>query len=337
MQRRIAAVVTIVVGIALIVTTFANSLFSVGPAFEEMVDDFRPIMTDEAIATARADLQLLGDATTEITTAAIPALAQQLGTDPAGFQAIMAQQFPDVATGLEQLPSILPTFNGLIDTLDEQQENFASADEIPTKDLPATTVPWGLLLVGLAAIGTGVFMWFRSRLGSFIALGLGVAVVVVSLLFSLLGKAGDADDLNDALEPVYTVQTVDGASAALIVVQDMGNEMNREMLPFLAQQLGMQPEELQAFLGTSFPSMAAALGSMPDALARFELLSDTFRANLDNYDTLQPVRFSPIVITLVIGGVVIALAGIWALFARNGEPSGPRRHVEKKPEPVATA
>lgn len=337
MQRRIAAVVTFIVGLGLLATTFGNNLFSVGPAFEEMVDDFRPIMTDESIATARADLQLLAEAGTEITNDAIPALAQALQTDPAGFMALMGQQFPDVAVGLEQLPGIVTEFNGLIDTLDAQQENFDSADQIPTKDLPATTVPWGLLIVGLLGMALGVYMWLRPLPAAVIAVALGVLIVAVGFLLTLPGKAGAADDLNDALEPIYTVATVEGAEGALIVVQDMGNEMQTAMLPFLGTQLGLQPAELQAFLGTSFPSMAAALESMPDALARFEVLSDTFRANLDNYDTLNPVRFSPIVMILMIGGAVTALAGVWVLVKREDGVIPAERDVERATEPVATA
>jgi len=46
------------------------------------------------------------------------------------------------------LPTAIPTFDGLINTLDKQRPLFASADAIPTKSLPATTVPWALLGAG---------------------------------------------------------------------------------------------------------------------------------------------------------------------------------------------
>ncbi len=100
---------------------------------------------------------------------------------------------------------------------------------------------------------------------------------------------------------------------------------------------GFRPAESQTFPGTSVPSMAAALQSMPDSPARFKVLSDTFRADLDSYDTLNPARFSPIVTTLMIGGAVIALSGVWVLGVREDGSTPPERFVEKASEPVATA
>ena len=52
--RRVAAGLVVLVGVVLLISTFANNLFKVGSDFEEMIDDFRPMLEDEAIASARA-------------------------------------------------------------------------------------------------------------------------------------------------------------------------------------------------------------------------------------------------------------------------------------------
>jgi hypothetical protein len=89
--------------------------------------------------------------------------------------------------------------------------------------------------------------------------------------------------------------------------------MQTEMLPALAEQLGMSGDQLNAFLGENFPATAQALATLPDALGRFGGLVGNFENNLDNYETLKPVGFSSIIWTLFIGGLVTlaAFAAAW--------------------------
>jgi len=315
--RRIAAGLTMLVGVVLLVSTFANNLFKVGPDFEEMIDDFRPMLAEESIADARADLNMLGAVGTEFQTDIVPVMAQQLGVTPEEFMASVGANFPDVAVGVQALPEIVPTFNGLIDTLDSQRALFESADAIPTKDLPATTVPWGLFFTGIALVIAGVLLYKPGWLGLALTGGIGAAIVIATLVLTLIPKAGDADELNNNLEPIYTPELVTQAEGALGTVAAMGAQMQTEMLPGLAAQLGMTGEELNAFLGSTFPATANALAEMPAALDRFEGLVSNFSNNLDNYETLKPVGFSAIIWTLFIGGTVTLAAFVMAATARK--------------------
>lgn len=322
MQKRIAAVVIALVGVVLIGSTLYNNLFSVGPAFEELTDDFRPVMTDEAIATARADIAMLVAVDEEFSTTVIPTIAGALGMTPQEFQAFAGENFPDVMAGVQALPQIGTQFNGLIDTLAAQQANFTSADAIPTQNLPATTIPWGLMLAGLVFLGLGIWLYVMPRSAiAYGAFGFGAVIVMAVLAMSLIPKAGDADDMNAGLTPVYTEATVSGAEQALVLMSAMGTEMQTEMLPALAQQLGMQPDQLEGFLGSAFPATASALQELPNALGRFDDLAGRFRANLENWDTMQPVAFSPIIFTLVIGAAVALIAASgYGLLQRQEVP-----------------
>jgi len=320
MMRRVMASVVIAAGVVLIAVTVARNLFAVGPAFEEMIDDFRPWLADESIAALRADLQGLGDAVESLETELLPALADQLGMTPEELAALIGEQFPAVATGLEVVPEAAPQFSGIIDLLDEQQANFASADEIPTEQLPATTVPWGFLAAGLIAIAAGVVMFASPRVGSLAAIALGALLVVAAVVLTLPGKASDADDLNAALKPVYTEEMVAGASGAVDALGAMGSEMSGAMLPGLGQMLGMTPEQLQSFLQDGFPEVAAALQTMPEAIGRFDAMAATFADNLDNYDTLRPVAFVPIVWVMIAVGALVLVTGVLALTPPAAKP-----------------
>ncbi|MGI9641561.1 MAG: hypothetical protein ACR2N9_02140, partial [Acidimicrobiia bacterium] len=145
-SRKIAAGVVVLVGVVFIILILVNNLFAVGPAFEEMIDDFRPVLQEEALAQAQADVDGLAAAGEEFQTQIAPGMAQQLGMTPDEFGAMVQSQYPAVAQGMQALPEITATFTGLIQTLDSQRELFESADAIPTDDLPATTVPWIILV-----------------------------------------------------------------------------------------------------------------------------------------------------------------------------------------------
>lgn len=318
MVRRIPGVLLLAVGVVFIIWTFAANLINVGPAFDDLTDDFRPFMSDEAIATAQADVAGLQAVSDELSTTAIPTLAGAMGIAPEELGQMMATQYPDVAAGIEALPSVVPTFAGVVNTLDAQQANFAKADAIPTSSLPATTVPWSLLAVGVLVAGLGAWLFMRpTQLDGTIAVIVGLALVAVPVLLSIPDKAGAADDLNAALEPVYTAEMVAGGQQALATVDAMATQMQTEMLPALAAQLQLPAEQLDAFLAENLPATAAAMSAMPESMGRFTTMVAAFEANLDNYDVLRPVALTPVAWLMIIGGIVTAIGGALPLLVER--------------------
>ncbi|MFW2383050.1 MAG: hypothetical protein ACN4GZ_14955, partial [Acidimicrobiales bacterium] len=126
--RKLGGTLVILAALVVIASTFYNNLFNVGPDFEAMIDDFRPMIAEESTETARADLQMLAAVGTEFETAIVPGLSQQLGMTPEEFTQFTAANYPDVAAGVQTLPEIVPTFEGLVGTLDSQRPLFESAD-----------------------------------------------------------------------------------------------------------------------------------------------------------------------------------------------------------------
>jgi len=223
-----------------------------------------------------------------------------------------------VAAGMNALPNVVPTFNGLIDTLDQQRPLFASADAIPTKNLPATTVPWAMFGAGLLTLLIGFLMLRSPKAGGTAAIVAGLLLLLAPVVLSLPAKAADADQLNANLKPVYTQALVTNATGALSTIGAMGNEMQTTMLPALATQLKMTPEELQTFLGSNFPATAQALQTMPASMERFNGLVKVFDENLANYNTLKPVGLANLILILmVIGGLVAGLGALALLKSRR--------------------
>jgi hypothetical protein len=307
--RKVVAGVVVLLGAALLTVTFTNNLFNVGPSFETLTGDFRPHMTSASMTTARADISGLSSAGTELQTKMMPAMAQRLGMTPPAFSAYVKANYPQVSAGMTALPQITSTFSGLVTTLDQQRPLFRSADAIPTTNLPATTVPWALAGAGGVLMLLGAGIWVRPRLGATIAVGLGTLMVAAPLALSLPQKASNADQLNSNLKPVYTASLVAQAQGAVTTVSAMGTQLQNAMLPALAAQLQMTPQQLQQFLGQSFPATAAALGNLPTALPRFQGLVTVFNDNLGNYNTMKPVSLAPIVWITMTLGLLTALGG----------------------------
>ena len=95
----------------------------------------------------------------QLTSAALPGLASMLKVTPAQLDASLGQNFPAVATGLQQMPAILSRFNVLVTGIQQNVGNFQLADSIPTKNTPTTLLqgqlvgPAGVIaLVGLLGL-----------------------------------------------------------------------------------------------------------------------------------------------------------------------------------------
>ena len=316
---KVAAVLVMLVGAGLVATTLITNLFAVGPAFENLITDFRPALTQQSIDTARADIAGMAAVPTEFSTKLAPALSQQLKMTPEQFSGFVSQQFPAVAAGMAALPTAVPTFDGLINTLDQQRPLFESADAIPTKSLPATTVPWALLGAGILLFLIGLAMLRSPKAGGAAALVVGILLLVAPMVLSLPGKAADADQLNANLKPIYTQALVDNAKGGLGTIGAMGTEMQTKMLPALGTQLKMSPEQLQAFLGSNFPATANALQTMPASMERFNGLVRVFDNNLGNYETLKPVGLARIVLIMMVAGGLAALLGAVSMVTGRKE------------------
>ena len=318
MSKRLPAFGVLAIGVIVLIVLFANNLFTVGSSFEELTDEFRPIMTTQSIDAAKADVAALGAVSDEFSNKVAPALAGALQMSPADLNAFLGTNFPAVAAGVAALPDIVPQFTGVVNLLGEQQSNFESADAIPTSSLPATTVPWIILLIGVGAIVVSVIMWRRTRFAWLIAVGFGVLVVVFTVGLSFLSKSAAADDMNAALKPVYNEQLVAGATQSLGVVGAMGDQMSTQMLPALSQQLGMDEATMQGFL-SQFPATAAALQNLPEMKGRFQALVTAFDSQLDNYNTIKDTALNPIALVVLVAGLLIIVCGAWSFMADRKE------------------
>lgn len=271
-RARAVAVFALVMGVALVAIPIATNLFSKASAVDDLTGDLRPAFSDAQLAQADTDMTVIEAMATQLTTDAIPALAEQFGSTPEAFAQGLATDYPDVGAGMQQLDAILPYFRQLVDGLRAQQGNFRLADAIPTKDLPATVVPFLFLVPGLVLVSVAGVALVRSRGRLVVPVALAVAAVLVlaPLVLSVPEKTQAVDDLTNAFRPAFSSEGVATTREYLDTVHAMIDELAGVALPALADGLSMPLPDFQAFLGASFPDVAAGLGSIGDILGRFD-------------------------------------------------------------------
>jgi hypothetical protein len=166
LRRRIVAVMAGVLGVGVIATTLILSVPAKTHAVDNMTAAFRPIFTTQSTEQARSYIATLHAMDTQLTAEALPGLAAMLKVTPQQFTESLASAFPEIATGLQELPAILGRIDTLVTTVSDNIDNFTLADAIPTRTLSATGVEWQLAIPAavliIAATGLGVGEWRRE-------------------------------------------------------------------------------------------------------------------------------------------------------------------------------
>jgi hypothetical protein len=208
--RKLALVLVLAVGVFWLVSTFAFGYPAKMQAVDNLTNAFRPAFTDAGIQQSKADIATINSFATDFQTKAVPALAKQLNLTPAQLVAALGAQYPDVGKGVQQLPVSLPYFNHLVEGLAAQEHNFQQADAIPTKTLPATTVHWLFVILGLLTLGIGLFgLLLRPKSAALllsVSAAVGLAVIAVTMILSVPSKARAVDAMTDAFRPVFPTQ-----------------------------------------------------------------------------------------------------------------------------------
>lgn len=316
MKSRTAGLVLVVAGLALAGTTLAQHLVPAAPAVQRVVADFEPVLTEAGVAQLRADLDVVRQGADGLTSQALPALAAAQGVTPQALSSSIATTWPDVATGLAELPGTVTAFSGFADLLDAQRGNFASVASLPVDGVEPTTMPPALLGVGalLVLLGAGCLLRPRSRTSPALAVGLGVVVLAATFGASLPGKASDADAMAVAMRPVMTRAQVDASRASLDTLTAMSTQLQQQMLPATAEALGVTPEQVAQQLGTASPALGQLLVQLPAVQARFSGLVGLLDAHLADW-TVATQPSLPLLVRLLIGCALAAVAaGAGALW-----------------------
>lgn len=338
MVRRVALVLALVTGAFWVLGTLVMDYPDKFSGAEGFTDSWRAPFQEENLAQTRDDVDAFGAFADQFTTEAVPALAAQLDMTPAQFSSFVAANYPDTAAGVAQLGTIAPYFDNVVGLMETHEQNAHKADQIPTKDLPATTVPW--IFIGLGVLAVAAAVWGAVRLSArpaaLAAIGVvGLVAILASLILSVPSKAQAVEDFTDDFRTAFTDAGVAQTRAYMDTVSNFAGEVSDEVLPGLATALGTTPDALATNLSTQFPAVGAVLADLPGLLARFEGLVSNVEASAEDFrltDSIPTKGYNTTLLEaqLAVPGAILVLAGgggllIPALAARR---RGVRRPVE---------
>jgi hypothetical protein len=326
-------VVAIVLGLALIVTPIALSLFSRAHSADRLAAGVRPAMTKTALSSYRADLDLVRAAVTEFNGPTQVHLAAALNITPQRFSSLLRTRYPEVASGARALPSGLAQANAILTALERNRARFESADSFPLSGVSVRIAPWIFVATGAVLTCFGLLaVRGQGRAPLAVLLGIGLLVLAFSLAASLPQKASDTNQLVVALEPAFSRQSTDAVPGQVASAKKFASQLESQLLPAFARQLKLSRAQFDALLKRDSPAISRVLPQLNTILTTFGTLGAALVADRHLYVETKKIPFRTLV-WLIIGASALAAASAALACALESR----RRNAEPPPQAQVTA
>jgi hypothetical protein len=282
-MARAAFAVAVVAGTVMVAVPLARSALSGARAGDDLVELASPVLTDEGLTDLRADLDSLTATGTALSSVGIAHLAERTGQTPDEFVAALAQDDPELATALADLPAVGELGERVVGNLERRQGEFDSAASLPGLGLSLEQGAWFVVVAGIALLGIGVAGLRRASRGLVVAATVfGVLLVAGPLVLRYPEKTSDTDAILDSLRP-FSVAKVEQREEGLATVRTVLDGMDATILPTVASATGSTAAEVAADLGDVDPALTpGAFDDAQTAVGHFASLVEFSR-------TIQPL------------------------------------------------
>jgi hypothetical protein len=147
---------------------------------------------------------------------------------------------------------------------------------------------------------------------------IGAFLIVLPLATRLPSKSAATGDMMTAFRPQMTDAALAQGAADGQTMAAMGQQLNTGMIPALAQQMKMTPDQMSAYLGTNFPAVGKGMAEFNTILPFFGNLQATMQAQQANYQQADqiPTGFLPptsMTWLFVLPGAAFVLLGLFGL------------------------
>lgn len=285
-------VAIIIIGAGLVLAPALFQMFSRAPEGRVMIDEFRPYMSVDEIGQFEGYMEQIRAADGETRNVLAPALAAS-GADEGAF--------PLVATWVDQWSDIDADMSDLLVTMGDNIDNYAAVDALPSFDL----FPWFFVIPGLAIAGVGVALLrsrdprTRTRL-TWVAGGLGVALVAAPFAFQMFTRAPQGGDMIDDFRPMMVPERVQDVQGYFITMGGAEGQLRNDAVPTAISVTALNADDLPAI--TQFSEAWA--GIVNDFAPMVATMSD----NVDNFEAVAALPPFPLFPWFfVVPGVLVAL------------------------------
>ena len=298
--RRRALVVLVVLGLGLALAPVIFQMFDRGPKGAQMLDEFRPFMTDARLSGFQRHIRDIDAAVHQTNGRAVVRLE---GHGPAAHERF-DKRFPGFAQFREDWPPISEDMGGLMALIKSNAGNYRAVAALPSfKVFPWFFVVPGALLALLALTGLlAPKSWPKLR-WVVVVVGIGlVAVPVATQMFQRAPKGGRMMTAFKTIETRKKVQTIQGYFATIAVGQ---GALRLDVVPAL-QRTGLSERDIAARYSDIDTLDRRWIPILNDMTPMIGAMSD----NVDNYEAIRSLPPFPLFpwFFVVPGLLIIALA-----------------------------
>ena len=313
--RQAAATVAILVGIALIVETFALSLFADAAGGDRVTDRFRATLSSQGLATLQRDFGNVRAMANQFFGQTVPAVGKELHLNKPQLDALIKQRYPAVWEARQEIPPALAFVGPAVPQIVGLHDDFKAVDSLPAFGLPLTATPWILIGGGALLIALGLVALRRpdgARTAALLVAGVGL--VVVPLALSIPHKADAADHVDKVGRLTLSEKAGATSNKTMQVTEAMIGQVDNKLVPDLAKATHQNPTTVATGIAHAYPAVARGLVEWPGHLkpAGYALAHAT-RASVNDFKQLDDLPFKALPWLVMGPGIVLALAAAGAL------------------------
>ncbi|MCZ7529528.1 MAG: hypothetical protein M5U31_03810 [Acidimicrobiia bacterium] len=275
--RRGWLVAALVVGLGLVAAPAIFQMFDRAPKGGDMIEAFRPYMTQEKITEFQDYMVEIDTAVAEMEADLEPALVEDAGLDAAEID----ESYVSYADFKAQWDEIFTEMTDMLDTMEANLGNFDAVSSLP----PFLLFPWffvipGLLIAGIA--GWGLVRSRRGESGRGVVIALvvmGVGLIAAPAVFQMFTRAPKGGDMINEFRYLMNEEKVQAVQGYFLVIGAGEGTVRVQMLPAF-EEAGATPPELPAtdqFIEdwpTISNEMAPMIGTMADNVVNYQAVDD---------------------------------------------------------------
>jgi hypothetical protein len=290
----------VALGLGLALAPLIFNMFERAPKGADMLNDFRPYMTQQKIGTFQRYMREIDAGVDETDSGLRPYLAEHAGIDQAQFDT----RFETFVSFSKTWPHIDDDMSDLLRKVRANIGNYEAMDGLPSFDL----FPWFFVVPGLLIAGAAGLALARpgARNGSrWLLVALGLGLIAAPFVIGIFSAAPKGEEMMNDFESIVTtkrIHTIQGYFADMAVGE---GAIRLDVIP-AAEGAGLGSDGL----AQQFPDVSRLrrgwIGIINDMTPMIGAMSD----NVDNYDAihaLPPFGLFPWFF-LAPGAIVVVLA-----------------------------
>jgi hypothetical protein len=276
--RRRPMVAVLVIGLGLLAAPFIFQMMALdnrAPAGGEMIDQFRPYMTEARITKFDGFMDLINRAEQSYKSDLRPVVA---GAEMNAAQQSALRQVDDWTTKWEGDEGIFADMGGILRDVRANLDNYKAVDNLP----PFWMFPFFFIMPGviIALLARAALRGMRRGAGTGKAgkalVVMGVGLIAAPFIFQMMGgenRAFQGADMISDFKPVMTAERVTGVQSYFPVIGLAEGQLRNQLVPLAASQADSPGTPVIDEFSQAWPEIgnefAQFLGVMSDNLDNF--------------------------------------------------------------------